>query len=94
MEVAVEDDCEREPSRQETDMLVEEQLSFCEAFEEIFRLINENGLALRKEQLFPCSPDFAQVINTAEFDKSAAAYASSYDIYRDYTQKYLEGDMT
>lgn len=94
MEVAVEDDCEREPSRQETDMLVEEQFSFCEAFEEIFRLINENGLALRKEQLFPCSPDFAQVINTAEFDKSAAAYASSYDIYRDYKQKYLEGDMT
>ena len=92
MEVAVEDDCDRDPDAQETELLVQEQESFCEAFETIFALINERGLVLRKEHLYPCSPDFAEVINVAEFERAEAAYDATFDLYRDYHMKYLEED--
>lgn len=91
MEVAIEDDYDREPSPPEAEMIVQEQESFCDAFEDIFALINANGLALRKEHMFPCSRDFAEIINVAEFERKEE-YNAMYDLYRDYHLKYLEED--
>ena len=93
MEVAIEDDCDRQPYQREIEMIVGEQESFCKSFERIFEAINQNGLALRKEQMFPCSPDFAEIINTSEFSGSEENSYDLYVDYRDYGHKYLEDDV-
>jgi hypothetical protein len=72
MEVAVEDDKDREPHPREVEKLVKEQVSFCTEYEKIFHTINQKGLEFRKENLYPVSPDFAQVINTSEFVRAEA----------------------
>lgn len=91
MEVAAFDTKDREPHRREVDRLVKEQEKFCADYEKIFHIINEHGLSMRKEAMYPPSPDFAQVINTSGFDCSKAANKKiSDDIYLDRKKKYLQ----
>ena len=100
MEVAVEDTTDRAPHPREVDKLVKEQVLFCEEYEKIFHAINQRGLEFRKENLYPVSPDFAQVINTTEFTKaggtgsvagapSVAAGDDFYEYYASRESKYL-----
>ena len=90
MEVAVEDDRDRLPHEREVEMLVQEQVKFCDEYEKIFQLINEQGMLFQKEAMFPPSPEFAQVINRSEFacEKDAAGDYSC-DMYLDRKEKYL-----
>ena len=91
MEVAMEDQRDRSPHQREIDQLVKEQESFCQDYEEIFRRINANGLALKNKSLFPCSPEFAQIVNTAGFVCQEREYEQTYyDYYQNRDQKYLE----
>ena len=90
MEVAMEDDKDRLPHEREVEMLVKEQVKFCDEYEKIFQLINEQGMLFQKETMFPPSPEFAQIINTSEFvceKEQPPGY--SYDMYRDRREKYL-----
>ena len=100
MEVAVEDTTDRAPHPREVDKLVKEQVLFCEEYEKIFHAINQRGLEFRKENLYPVSPDFAQVINTTEFTKAGgtgseagalgvAAGDDFYEYYASRESKYL-----
>jgi hypothetical protein len=90
MEVAAFDTKDRPPHQREVDRLVKEQEKFCTEYEKIFHLINAHGLAMKKEAMYPPSPDFAQVINTSEFDCSKAHTKKiSDDIYMDRRTKYL-----
>jgi len=72
MEVAVEDQCERLPTARETETIVSAQHSFCNVFEDIFTALNRNGLGLSLEEDYPCGPEFAQVIDTSDFDYEPA----------------------
>ena len=89
MEVAIMDEKERPIQRRETEQIVKEQRKFCEDYEKIFHAINESGLAMRKEADFPCSPDFAQVIDTSEFKFEERQSDAHYDVYRSREIKYL-----
>lgn len=91
MEVAAFDTKDREPHPREVERLVKEQEKFCADYEKIFHLINEHGLSMRKEAMYPPSPDFAQVINTSGFDcpKQAAGNLSD-EMYLDRKTKYLQ----
>lgn len=100
MEVAVEDEKDREPHPREVEKLVKEQVSFCTEYEKIFHLINQKGLEFRKDNLYPVSPDFAQVINTSEFvragEGAAAADAATDDYFASYglrENKYLAAQI-
>jgi hypothetical protein len=61
----------------------------------IFHAINQRGLEFRKENLYPVSPDFAQVINTTEFTKAggtgsvagAPGVAAGDDFYEHYVSR-------
>ena len=90
MEVAAADDTDREPHPREVDTIVKEQEKFCDAYESVFERINEKGVSFRKEMMCPCGPEFAQVINVSEFEKSADEEAQTFDeMYADRKTKYL-----
>ena len=88
MEVAVEDEKDREPHPREVEKLVKEQVNFCSEYEKIFHAINEKGLAFRKENMYPVSPDFAQVINTSGFVNAGAGSAAGAAAVDDYFEMY------
>ena len=91
MEVAIEDQMDRLPHQREINQIVKEQEHFCQDYEEIFRRINENGLALRNVALYPSSPDFAEIVNTSAFIcQGTEADRSYYDYYISRDKKYLE----
>ena len=90
MEVAAADNTDREPHPREVDTIVKEQEKFCDAYESVFERINEKGVSFRKEMMCPCGPEFAQVINVSEFEKSADEEAQTFDeMYADRKTKYL-----
>lgn len=91
MEVAAFDSKDRPPHQREVDRLMKEQEKFCTDYEKIFHLINSRGLLMKKEAMYPPSPDFAQVINTSEFDRSKAKRKKvADDFYMDRKAKYLQ----
>jgi len=91
MEVAIEDNCDREPQPREVESLVTEQGAFCNSFERILRGIAQDGLHLQKETMYPVSADFAQIINTSDFKKvPAETAASDYSMFATPALKYKE----
>lgn len=68
MEVAIEDQCERNPSAREIESIVSAQHSFCKSSKDILTALNKNGLGLSLEEDYPCGPEFAQIIDTSDFD--------------------------
>ena len=91
MEVAASDTKDRPPHQREVEHLVKEQEKFCEEYEKIFHLINVHGLSMKKEAMYPPSPDFAQVINMSVFDCSKADKKKiPDDMYYDRKTKYLQ----
>lgn len=91
MEVAIEDNCDREPLTREVESLVTEQGVFCNSFENILREMSQNGLHMQKEMMFPVSADFAQIINTSGFRKEPEEDMSiDYSVFSTPATKYKE----
>lgn len=68
MELGGVDTCDREPSEEESSVLCDEMVEFCDEFPEIERRLKEKGVVLMNRiSMLPPAEEYAQIINVSDF---------------------------
>ena len=63
------DTCDREPSEEESSVLCDEMVEFCDEFPEIERRLKEKGVVLMNRiSMLPPAEEYAQIINVSDFN--------------------------
>ena len=69
MELGGVDTCDREPSEEESSVLCDEMVEFCDEFPEIERRLKEKGVVLMNRiSMLPPTEEYAQIINVSDFN--------------------------
>lgn len=69
MELGGVDTCDREPSEEESSVLCDEMVEFCDEFPEIERKLKEKGVVLMNRiSMLPPAEEYAQIINVSDFN--------------------------
>lgn len=69
MELGGVDTCDREPSEEESSVLCDEMVEFCDKFPEIERRLKEKGVVLMNRiSMLPPAEEYAQIINVSDFN--------------------------
>ena len=69
MELGGVDTCDREPSEEESSVLCDEMVEFCDEFPEIERRLKEKGVVLMNRiSMLPPAEEYAQIINVSGFN--------------------------
>lgn len=69
MELGGVDNCDREPSEEESSVLCDEMVEFCDEFPEIERRLKEKGVVLMNRiSMLPPAEEYAQIINVSDFN--------------------------
>lgn len=69
MELGGVDTCDREPSEEESSLLCDEMVEFCDEFPEIERRLKEKGVVLMNRiSMLPPAEEYAQIINVSDFN--------------------------
>lgn len=69
MELGGVDTCDREPSEEESSVLCDEMVEFCDEFPEIERRLKEKGVVLMNRiSMLPPAKEYAQIINVSDFN--------------------------
>ena len=69
MELGGVDTCDREPSEEESSVLCDEMVEFCDEFPEIERRLKEKGVVLMNRiSILPPAEEYAQIINVSDFN--------------------------
>lgn len=69
MELGGVDTCDREPSEEESSVLCDEMVEFCDEFPEIERRLKEKGVILMNRiSMLPPAEEYAQIINVSDFN--------------------------
>ena len=69
MELGGVDTCDREPSEEESSVLCDEMVEFCDEFPEIERRLKEKGVVLMNRiSMLPPAEEYAQIINVSDFN--------------------------
>lgn len=69
MEIGGVDTCDREPSEEESSVLCDEMVEFCDEFPEIERRLKEKGVVLMNRiSMLPPAEEYAQIINVSDFN--------------------------
>lgn len=69
MELGGVDTCNREPSEEESSVLCDEMVEFCDEFPEIERRLKEKGVVLMNRiSMLPPAEEYAQIINVSDFN--------------------------
>lgn len=69
MELGGVDTCDREPSEEESSVLCDEMVEFCDEFPEIERGLKEKGVVLMNRiSMLPPAEEYAQIINVSDFN--------------------------
>lgn len=69
MELGGVDTCDREPSEEESSVLCDEIVEFCDEFPEIERRLKEKGVVLMNRiSMLPPAEEYAQIINVSDFN--------------------------
>lgn len=69
MELGGVDTCDREPSEEESSVLCDEMVEFCDEFSEIERRLKEKGVVLMNRiSMLPPAEEYAQIINVSDFN--------------------------
>lgn len=69
MELGGVDTCDREPSEEESAVLCDEMVEFCDEFPEIERRLKEKGVVLMNRiSMLPPAEEYAQIINVSDFN--------------------------
>lgn len=69
MELDGVDTCDREPSEEESSVLCDEMVEFCDEFPEIERRLKEKGVVLMNRiSMLPPAEEYAQIINVSGFN--------------------------
>lgn len=69
MELGGVDTCDREPSEEESFVLCDEMVEFCDEFSEIERRLKEKGVVLMNRiSMLPPAEEYAQIINVSDFN--------------------------
>lgn len=69
MELGGVDTCDREPSEEESSVLCDGMVEFCDEFPEIERRLKEKGVVLMNRiSMLPPAEEYAQIINVSDFN--------------------------
>jgi hypothetical protein len=69
MELGGVDTCDREPSEEESFVLCDEMVEFCDEFPEIERRLKEKGVVLMNRiSMLPPAEEYTQIINVSDFN--------------------------
>ena len=69
MELGGVDTCDREPSEEESSLLCDEMVEFCDEFPEIERRLKEKGVVLMNRiSMLPPAEEYTQIINVSDFN--------------------------
>lgn len=69
MELGGVDTCDREPSEEESSLLCDEMVEFCDEFPEIERRLKEKGVVLMNRiSMLPPAEEYAQIINVSDYN--------------------------
>lgn len=69
MELGGVDTCDREPSEEESSVLCDEMVEFCDEFPEIERRLKQKGVVLMNRiSMLPPAEEYAQIINVSDFN--------------------------
>ena len=69
MELGGVDTCDREPSEEESSVLCDEMVEFCDEFPKIERRLKEKGVVLMNRiSMLPPAEEYAQIINVSDFN--------------------------
>ena len=69
MELGGVDACDREPSEEESSVLCDEMVEFCDEFPEIERRLKEKGVVLMNRiSMLPPAEEYTQIINVSDFN--------------------------
>lgn len=69
MELGGVDTCDREPSEEESSVLCDDMVEFCDEFPEIERRLKEKGVVLMNRiSMLPPAEEYAQIINVSDFN--------------------------
>lgn len=69
MELGGVDTCDRVPSEEESSVLCDEMVEFCDEFPEIERRLKEKGVVLMNRiSMLPPAEEYAQIINVSDFN--------------------------
>lgn len=69
MELGGVDTCDREPSEEESSVLCDEMVEFCDEFPEIERKLKEKGVVLMNRiSMLPPAEEYAQIINVSDYN--------------------------
>lgn len=69
MELGGADTCDREPSEEESSVLCDEMVEFCDEFPEIERRLKEKGVVLMNRiSMLPPAEEYAQIINVSDYN--------------------------
>lgn len=69
MELGGVDTCDREPSDEESSMLCDEMVEFCDEFPEIEKRLKEKGVVLMNRiSMLPPAEEYAQIINVSDYN--------------------------
>lgn len=69
MELDGVDTCDREPSEEESSVLCDEMVEFCDEFPEIERRLKEKGVVLMNRiSMLPPAEEYTQIINVSDFN--------------------------
>lgn len=69
MELGGVDTCDREPSEEESSVLCDEMVEFCDEFPEIERRLKEKGVVLMNRiSMLPPAEEYTQIINVSDFN--------------------------
>lgn len=91
MEVAVEDECDRDPCRREVEQIVDAQGAFCGSFSRILDALAADGMPMDPETLCPCGEEYAQVVNISGFRKEPEREPEiDWSLYESPERKYLQ----
>lgn len=78
MEIGAVDTCDRLPDAEETERLTEDMRGFCGQFREFERRLAEKGVVSEHISLLPPDPQYAQVINIADYNMTGEIPAAEY----------------
>ena len=69
MELGGVDTCDREPSEEESSVLCDEMVEFCDEFPEIERRLKAKGVVLMNRiSMLPPAEEYAQIINVSDYN--------------------------
>ena len=68
MELGGVDTCDREPSEEESSVLCDEMVEFCDEFPEIRRTKEKGVVLMNRISMLPPAEEYAQIINVSDFN--------------------------